>query len=147
MSNLLVFRTTDGFFTYKPQSFHISLHFVSNSEINSVPLSYKSFLCRPNSSQLKLYLKIADINFSYFAKIPPWLEVVGGKLSRTHRVKELKNKIHTTVRRNLEKIIEVKTFLKMSIGFKCQGPKVEPRFCSFLGVFILVQPVQIKKNK
>ena len=47
-------------------------------------------------------------------------------------IKGFKNKIHTAVRRNLEEILEVKTFLKMSIGFKCRGPKVEPRFCSFL---------------
>ena len=44
----------------------------------------------------------------------------------------LENKIYTAVKRKLE-ILEVKTFLKMSIGFKCQGPKVELRFCSFLG--------------
>ena len=81
-SNLLVFRTTVGFFTYKSQSFHISSHFVSNSNsaINFTQLSYESFLCRPNGSELKnLCLKIAEINFSYFAKIPPWLEMVGGK--------------------------------------------------------------------
>ena len=41
--------------------------------------------------------------------------------------------IHTAVRRNLEEILEVKTFLEMSIGFKCKGPEVDPRFCSFLG--------------
>ena len=34
-------------------------------------------------------------------------------------IKGLKNKIHTAVTRNLEEIFEVKTFLKMSIGFKC----------------------------
>ena len=45
----------------------------------------------------------------------------------------LKNKIHTAVKRNLEEILEVKTFLKMSIGFKCRDSKVELRFCSFLG--------------
>ena len=38
-----------------------------------------------------------------------------------------------TVRRNLEEILEVKTVLKMSIGFKCIGPEVELRFFSFLG--------------
>ena len=32
-----------------------------------------------------------------------------------YRVKGLKNKIHTAVRRNLEEILEVKTFPKMSI--------------------------------
>ena len=48
-----------------------------------------------------------------------------------NRVKGLKDKIHTAVRRNLEDVFEVKTFLKMSIGFKCIGPKVELRFCSF----------------
>ena len=41
--------------------------------------SYKSFLRRPNGSELKLCPKIAEINFSYFAKIPPWLEIVGRK--------------------------------------------------------------------
>ena len=34
---------------------------------------------------------------------------------------------------NLEEILEVKEILKMSIGFKCRGPKVELRFCKFLG--------------
>ena len=85
--NLLVFRTTSTFFTYKPQSFHISLHFVSNSVINFTQLSYKSFFCRPNGSQLKLCLKIAEINLSHFVKIPPWLEMVGGKISRMQMVK------------------------------------------------------------
>ena len=46
-------------------------------------------------------------------------------------LKEIKNKVHTAVRRNLEEILEVKTFFKMSIGFKCRGPKVGLRFCSF----------------
>ena len=46
---------------------------------------------------------------------------------------ELKNKIHTAVRGNFEEILEVKTFLKMSVGFKYLGPKVELQFCSFLG--------------
>ena len=36
-------------------------------------------------------------------------------------------------RKNLEEILEVKTFLKMSIGFKCRGLEVELQFCSFLG--------------
>ena len=45
----------------------------------------------------------------------------------------LKNKIPTAVRRNVEEILEVQTFLKMSIGFKCRGPKVKLRFCLFLG--------------
>ena len=35
-------------------------------------------------------------------------------------VKGVKNKIHAGFRRNLEEILEVKTFLKMSIGFKYQ---------------------------
>ena len=48
-------------------------------------------------------------------------------------IKGLKNKIHTVVRTNLEEILELKTFLKTSIGFKCRGPKVDLRFCSFLG--------------
>ena len=30
-------------------------------------------------------------------------------------------------------MLEVKTFLKMSIGFKSRGPEVEQLFCSFLG--------------
>ena len=34
-------------------------------------------------------------------------------------IKGVTNKIDTAVRRNLEEILEVKTFLKMSIGFKC----------------------------
>ena len=52
---------------------------------------------------------------------------------RRQYIKRLENKIHTTVRRNLEEILEVKTFPKMSIGCKCRGPKVELRFCSFVG--------------
>ena len=77
MSNLLVFRTTVGFFTNKPQPFHISLHFVSNSNsvINFGLISHKSFFCRPNGSQLKLCPKIAQLNFCYFVKILPWLEI------------------------------------------------------------------------
>ena len=53
-------------------------------------------------------------------------------LSFGNVLRELKNKIHISVRRNLEEILEVKTSLKMSIGFKCRGPKAELRFCSFL---------------
>ena len=63
---------------------------------------------------------------------PPVPVLQRGKKLSAYRVKELKNKIHTTVRRNLEEILEVKTFLKMSVGFKCRGPKLELRFCSFL---------------
>ena len=48
-------------------------------------------------------------------------------------IEGLENKIYTAVKRNLEDILEVKTFLKMFIGFKCRVPKVELRFCSFLG--------------
>ena len=48
-------------------------------------------------------------------------------------IKRSKNKIHTAVRRNLEEILEVKTFLKMSIEIKCRGSKEELRLCSFLG--------------
>ena len=40
----------------------------------------------------------------------------------------INNKIHTAVKRNFEEILEVKTFLKMSIRSKCRGPKVELRF-------------------
>ena len=63
MSNLLVFRTIVGFFTYKPQPFHISLHFISNSNsvINFGEISCESFSCRPNGSQLKLCPKIAQL--------------------------------------------------------------------------------------
>ena len=43
-------------------------------------------------------------------------------LSFGNILRNLKN-IHTAVRRNLEEILEVKAFLKMSIGFKCRGPK------------------------
>ena len=88
-SDLLVFRTTVGFptYMYKPQSFHISLHFVlnSNSSINFMQLSYKSFLCRPNRSQRKLCQRIDAINFNCFSKIPPWLEMVGRKIGRMQR--------------------------------------------------------------
>ena len=38
-------------------------------------------------------------------------------------IKGLKIKIRTAVRRNLEEILDVKTFLTMSIGFKCRGSK------------------------
>ena len=71
-------------FTYKPQPFHISLNFISNSNsaINFGQLFYISFLCRPKGSQLKLCLNIAELNFSYFAKSPHWLEMVGGKISQ-----------------------------------------------------------------
>ena len=84
-SNLLVFRTTVGFFTYKPQSFHISLHFVSNSNsvLNFGQISYESFFCRPNGSQIKLSLKIAQLNFSSFVKIPQWLEI-GRRKNQPH---------------------------------------------------------------
>ena len=53
-------------------------------------------------------------------------------LSFGNILRELKNKIHTAVRRKLEEMLEVTTFFKMSIGFKCRGPKAELRFCSFL---------------
>ena len=69
-------------FTYKPQPFHISLNFVSNSAINFGQLFYESFLCRPKGSQLKLSLKIAELNFSNFAKSPQRLEMVDGKISQ-----------------------------------------------------------------
>ena len=84
-SNLLVFRTTVGFFTCKPQPFHISLHFISNSNsvLNFGHISYESPFCRTNGSQLKLSLNIAQLNFSYFVKIPPWLEI-GGRKSQPH---------------------------------------------------------------
>ena len=61
---------------------------------------------------------------------PTHLQVM---LSFGKYIKGLKNKIHTAVRRNLEEILEVKTFLKISKGFKYRGPNVELRFCSFLG--------------
>ena len=61
--------------------------------------------------------------------------------SRSHVFEGLKNKIHTAVRRNVEEIFEMKIFFKMSTGIKCRSPKVELQF------YILVAPVQIKKNK
>ena len=51
--------------------------------LNLGQISYESFFCRPNGSQLKLSLKIAQLNFSYFAKIPPWLEI-GGRENQPH---------------------------------------------------------------
>ena len=51
--------------------------------LNLGQISYESFFCRPNGSQLKLSLKIAQLNFSYFAKIPPWLEM-GGQKNQPH---------------------------------------------------------------
>ena len=51
--------------------------------LNLGQISYESFFCRPNGSQLKLSLKIAQLNFSYFAKIPPWLEM-GGRKNQPH---------------------------------------------------------------
>ena len=54
-------------------------------------------------------------------------------LSYRNILRDQKIKSLTAVRRKLEEIFEVKTFLKMSIGFNCRGPKAEPRFCSFLG--------------
>ena len=57
-------------------------------------------------------------------------------IKKNHFICTLKDqeiKSVTAVRTNLEEILEVKRFLKMSIGFKCLGPKVELRFCSFLG--------------
>ena len=51
--------------------------------INFGQISYKSFFCRPNGSQLKLCLKIAQLNFSSFVKIPPWIEI-GGQKNQPH---------------------------------------------------------------
>ena len=72
-------------FTCKRQPFHISLHFLSNSNsvLNFRQISYESFFCRPKGSQLKLSLKIAQLNVSYFSKIPPWLEI-GGQKNQPH---------------------------------------------------------------
>ena len=53
--------------------------------LNFGQISYEPFFCRPNGSQLKLSVKIGQLNFSYFAKIPPWLEV-GGRKNQPHRV-------------------------------------------------------------
>ena len=59
--------------------------------------------------------------------------IIGLKIGKLHRgraaspdsekpclfgVKVLKNKIYAAVRRNLEEVLEVKAFLKTSIGFK-----------------------------
>ena len=79
--------------------------------LNLGQISYESFFCRPNGSQLKLSPKITQLNFplrvvvtileccvtfsgvklsirsfvlfSYFAKIPPWLEI-GGRKNQPH---------------------------------------------------------------
>ena len=51
--------------------------------INFGQISSESFFCRPNGSQLKLCLKIVQLNFSYFAKIPLWLEI-GGQKNQPH---------------------------------------------------------------
>ena len=51
--------------------------------LNFGQISYESFFCRPNGSQLKLSVKIAQLNLSYFAKIPPWLEI-GGQKNQLH---------------------------------------------------------------
>ena len=48
-------------------------------------------------------------------------------------IEGLENKIYAAVKKNLEEILEVKTFLKKFIRLKCQVPKAELRFCSFLG--------------
>ena len=42
----------------------------------------------------------------------------------TNNIKGLTNKIYTAVKRNLEEFLQLKTFLKMSIEFKCRCPKV-----------------------
>ena len=62
-------------------------------------------------------------------------------------IKGLKNKIHTAVRRNLEEILEVKEFLKMFIGLKWRGSKVELRFCSFLACVHFSTTGTDKENK
>ena len=53
--------------------------------LNLGQISYESFFCRPNGSQLKLSPKIAQLNFSYFAKIPPWLEIGGAEKSAARK--------------------------------------------------------------
>ena len=50
-------------------------------------------------------------------------------LSLGNTLRDKKN--YTAVRKNSEEILEVKSFLKISPGFKCRGPKVELRVCSF----------------
>ena len=71
-SNSLLFRTTLGLLTCEPYIFHVSLHIVlySNSAINSTKFGHKSFLCRPNGSQLKLHQKIAGVTISHLSKVP-----------------------------------------------------------------------------
>ena len=64
-----------------------------------------------------------------------------GNILRDYRIKSIQ-----LLEEILEEILEVKTFLKMSIGVKCRGSKVELRFCSFLDAFILVLPIK-KINK
>ena len=41
--------------------------------------------------------------------------------------------LEETSKKNLKEILEVKTLIKMSIGFKYRGSKAELRFCSSLG--------------
>ena len=52
----------------------------------------------------------------------------------------LKNKIHTAVRRNIKEILEVKIFLKMSLGFKCRGPDTREIYYN-IGQKIWVNPI------
>ena len=57
-------------------------------------------------------------------------------LSFGNVLRESKVKSIQLLEKSLEEILEVKTFLKKSIGFtEYRGPKIELRFCSFLGCF------------
>ena len=55
-------------------------------------------------------------------------------LSFGNVLRESKVKSIQLLEKSLEEILEVKTFLKKSIGFtECRSPEIELRFCSFLG--------------
>ena len=54
--------------------------------INFGQLPYKSIFV---GQMVKLCLKIAQLNFSYFAKIPPWLEI-GGRKNQPHAKERVK---------------------------------------------------------
>ena len=84
MSDWLVLGPLLGFSPINPKPFtfpYISFE-IQVLQINFTQLSYKSFLCRTNGSELKLCPKVAEINFSYFVKTPQWLEMVGRKISQ-----------------------------------------------------------------
>ena len=54
-------------------------------------------------------------------------------LSFDNILRDQKIKSIQLLEETFEEILEVKTFLRISIGFKCRGPEADVRFCSFLG--------------